>query len=490
MAMAAFDDPDGILDGTDPVPEDEPVAGPVAPSIHKVVLEPGEKVDDPWRPGDPLDLPTEGRPKSAGPRELGSLLGGRTPEEIVAAFPKIPKWNHEPTHTDPPPPEDPVADRLDYLRYLARWCGPTAYAQAAYDQIKQIVDAWADNNPKSKKVPPAQLALLAKKRQTLDDCLERDRVQAGQPEGCHCLGTGGYDGQLVITLWSDTDPPVLVYSEGLNGPMTWSRTCSFCPEGKAHLAWAAVQRSAMHIRRQVKISRRILGIANIPERYKDLTLATYPDQVAAGKVQSWYLRVIGEIPTPASANLRRSLLIHGPNRRGKTGLAIGVQKLAIERDILAVFRPLRDLLADLKRAFGKDRDTSFDDVLDALRSAPLLIMDDLGAERLTRGDTWIAEVLYGLLDHRCNANLPTIITSNLGWSETDEARRRRSLDGGSLEDKAWKSSDYDPEELLRYVGERLWWRIDSMSNKLPLFGPVLGYDDVTTPVTPDPSDEL
>lgn len=486
MAMPAFDDPDGILAGTAPVPDDEPQH----PTIHRATLEPGERVDDPWRPGDPLLLPEEGRPRLNAPERALALFDGRTADEVARALTKVPAHRLEPV-TVPPPPEVTAEElRLERLRGLARWAGPTEYARKAYDHARRIVDEWPSNNPKAKKVPAPQLAQLERTRRTLDDCLERDRIQETRPEGCHCLGTGGYDGQVGIALWSSDDPPTLLYSEGMNGPLSWSRTCTACPEGRAHLAWIAEQKAQMEQRRQARISRRVLGSANIPHRFADLTLATYPDQVAAGKVQAWYLRTIGEIPTPSNVKQREGLLIHGPNRRGKTGLAIGVQKLALDRDILAVFRSLRDLLADLRRAFGRDRDTTFDEVLDALRAAPLLIIDDLGAERLSRGDSWVAEVLYGLLDHRCNARLPTILTSNLGWSESPEVRRRRALDGGTLEDRVWQASDYDPEELLDYVGERLWWRIDSMTNKLPLYGPVLGYDALPTTVPADPTDEL
>lgn len=490
MAMQAFDDPDDLLAGTEPVPEE------IRPTIHRAQLEPGEKVDTPWQPGDPLDLPTEGRPRSGRPPRAGDLFGGRTAEEVAAALPLVPLSNGQPKQIDPPPLADPEAERLDRLRYLARWVGPTTYAQQRYDAARLIVDDWPSNNPKSKRVPPAQLAHLAGCRATLDDCLERDALAATRSDECHCLGSGGYDGQVALIL---LDPetvgkPVwerrILYSEGLDGPMTWSRICAHCPEGRAHLEWVAEQREGLKMRHAALIQRRILGQASIPARFEHLTLATYPDQAAAGKAQSWYLRVLGEIPTPIGLNHRKSLLIHGPNRRGKTGLAIGIQKLALERGVPAVFRSLRDLLADLRRAFGADANTTFDDVLDALRSAPLLIVDDIGAERLTRGDSWVAEVLYGLLDHRCNANLPTIMTSNLGWTETDEVGRRRALAKQTLEGKAWKATDYDPEELLRYVGERLWWRIDSMTNKLPLFGPVLGYDTDPSPVYLDPSDEL
>ncbi|MCP4713101.1 MAG: ATP-binding protein, partial [Planctomycetes bacterium] len=58
-----------------------------------------------------------------------------------------------------------------------------------------------------------------------------------------------------------------------------------------------------------------------------------------------------------------------------------------------------------------------------IRNAPLLILDDLGIESPT---PWANEKLYQLLNHRYNARLPTIITTNLTL-ETLELRLRSRL---------------------------------------------------------------
>ncbi len=53
----------------------------------------------------------------------------------------------------------------------------------------------------------------------------------------------------------------------------------------------------------------------------------------------------------------------------------------------------------------------------AAREAPCLILDDLGAERITE---WVGEQLFCLLNYRYNSQLQTIITTNYSTTELAE----------------------------------------------------------------------
>ena len=57
-----------------------------------------------------------------------------------------------------------------------------------------------------------------------------------------------------------------------------------------------------------------------------------------------------------------------------------------------------------------------------MRNAPVLILDDLGTQN---GTPWAQEKLFQILNHRYNAQLPTVVTTNLSIDRLDERLRMR-----------------------------------------------------------------
>ena len=68
---------------------------------------------------------------------------------------------------------------------------------------------------------------------------------------------------------------------------------------------------------------------------------------------------------------------------------------------------------------------SYDDLFEQTRNAPLLILDDLGAENPTQ---WAQEKLYQIINHRYNAALPTVITCNVELERIEPRVRSRLVD--------------------------------------------------------------
>jgi DNA replication protein DnaC len=68
---------------------------------------------------------------------------------------------------------------------------------------------------------------------------------------------------------------------------------------------------------------------------------------------------------------------------------------------------------------------SYDRRFDEIRTAPLLILDDLGTQSMT---PWVKEKLYQLFNHRYNAQLPTVITTSDLLDDMDDRIRSRMLD--------------------------------------------------------------
>lgn len=173
-----------------------------------------------------------------------------------------------------------------------------------------------------------------------------------------------------------------------------------------------------------------------PYRYRDAT-ATEP------AVTAWADR--------AAANPRDAgfLLLTGPFGTGKTHQAYGALRRIAEAgparyEVIATTAP--DMYA-LLRPGGSDRGGEAE--LKRLTRVPLLLLDDLGTEKISE---WTEEATYRLLNERYNECRPLIITSNLPADSRDQ---RGVKQGPDLGDK---------------LGERITSRLRQMTTLVALDG--------------------
>ena len=124
---------------------------------------------------------------------------------------------------------------------------------------------------------------------------------------------------------------------------------------------------------------------------------------------------------------------------GKTHLAAAIANARLGRGEPALFVVVPDLLDYLRATFAPGSPTSFDERFQVLRQAPLLILDDLGAQSST---SWAQEKLYQLLNHRYNTQLPTVITSNHRLEDMEPRLRSRLVDPALVTMYTFLAPDY------------------------------------------------
>ena len=105
-----------------------------------------------------------------------------------------------------------------------------------------------------------------------------------------------------------------------------------------------------------------------------------------------------------------SLLLAGPSGIGKTHLAAAILNACADKGIGGLYCDTAKLLAELRSTYDKDSGTQETNILGRLSNADLLVLDDLGAENLTR---WGQNMLHAVLNARYNQELPTICTTRL-----------------------------------------------------------------------------
>ena len=120
------------------------------------------------------------------------------------------------------------------------------------------------------------------------------------------------------------------------------------------------------------------------------------------------------------------LVFMGGYGSGKTHLAAAIANYRARLGDPPLFVMVPDLLDHLRATFSPNSNVAFDRRFDEIRTASLLILDDLGTQSMT---PWVKEKLYQLFNYRYNAELPTVITTSDSLDEMDPRIRSRLLDG-------------------------------------------------------------
>jgi len=148
------------------------------------------------------------------------------------------------------------------------------------------------------------------------------------------------------------------------------------------------------------------GLGLSPERQKNLQRAYDVAFQYAENPQGW-------------------ILFKGGFGAGKTHLAAAIANYRLQIGQPALFIVVPDLLDYLRATYSPNSAVTYDERFEALRGAPLLLLDDLGAHSAT---PWAQEKLFQLLNFRYNAQLPTVITTNQELEEIDLRLRSRLAD--------------------------------------------------------------
>jgi DNA replication protein DnaC len=128
-----------------------------------------------------------------------------------------------------------------------------------------------------------------------------------------------------------------------------------------------------------------------------------------------------ELKGDAKTNLRRMvhnaknfaqhprgfIIFTGEYGCGKTHLAAAIANEITNRGEHVSFVVVPDLLDHLRATFAPGSAVSYDQRFEETRTAPYLVLDDLGTESAT---PWAREKVFQIIDYRYVAKLPTIIT--------------------------------------------------------------------------------
>lgn len=113
-------------------------------------------------------------------------------------------------------------------------------------------------------------------------------------------------------------------------------------------------------------------------------------------------------------NKPKGLKLFGNYGSGKTHLCAAIIHRLAQNKVRTVFMVVPELLRTIRQSFNQDNDDSSRRIVNKAETTPLLILDDLGAEKTS---DWVREQLYIIINRRYENMLPTIVTTNCTTEE-------------------------------------------------------------------------
>lgn len=195
----------------------------------------------------------------------------------------------------------------------------------------------------------------------------------------------------------------------------------------------------------------LLDALRIPPRYRACTLANFESGSSRELRAAWEKAATfasGFPHTGVSAGL--GLLFTGANGIGKTHLAAAVlRELAESKGVRGQFWDFHELMREIRSSYNPDVRMTESDVLDPIIETGVLVLDDLGAWKMT---DWMNDTLFHILNQRYVHQRPSIITTNFEDRDASEIRRMDATGADSL----------DREYLVERIGNRLRSRLMEM----------------------------
>lgn len=173
-----------------------------------------------------------------------------------------------------------------------------------------------------------------------------------------------------------------------------------------------------------------LANAGLPTSYQGLTFDTWqalPEALKEGKRLAFHAAMLfvagaGHYVSIAQAYklskrqwkgadvLRNSLVLQGPVGTGKTGLAAAIINALLGQMQPVLYVRVQDFIMSVQARYGAgDEKPTADDVIDELRKAPVVVLDEFNL--VTKSDNR-EEIMEKVVRYRHGQSLPTIITCN------------------------------------------------------------------------------
>jgi DNA replication protein DnaC len=173
------------------------------------------------------------------------------------------------------------------------------------------------------------------------------------------------------------------------------------------------------------IRQRLYSLSNL-EQLSHLTFENFKPrgQFGLNPLQASSLEIAYNHAQRFAQTLEGWLVLEGKYGCGKTHLAAAIANFAVSLGVPTLFLTVPDLLDSLRFAF-QSPEITFEDRLEEVRTAGLLVLDDFGTQNAT---SWAQEKLFQIVNYRYINQLPMVVTTNLPLDQIEGRIRSRLED--------------------------------------------------------------
>lgn len=173
--------------------------------------------------------------------------------------------------------------------------------------------------------------------------------------------------------------------------------------------------------RQQRI-RKVFDLAELGPRFSECTFEAW--ETRPGSEKAFLAAKTYADDFNARQKQGQGLFFFGRPGNGKTHLAAAIANRVMPEKT-CVFRSVPALLKRLQQANKPGSKTDEAELMQALRDADLLVLDDIGAEKWT---DWTESTLYFIVDERYRWKKPLVATTNCDLEELERRVHERTLD--------------------------------------------------------------
>lgn len=202
----------------------------------------------------------------------------------------------------------------------------------------------------------------------------------------------------------------------LFGKKRWVQPICKCEQDVKKAEWQRIIKA-----KEENEIRSLFSISNVGEKYLNASFENFnvrPGAENAFKVAKHYAEHFEEFGS-------ESIMLWGDVGNGKTHLAAAIHNYLIAQGKTVVFISMPELLSKIRATFNRDNNESEQQIMKALMICDLLIIDDLGAEKIS---DWVLDTIFQIIDGRGRRERPILATSNLNPKDLPNRIEKRIPD--------------------------------------------------------------
>lgn len=156
------------------------------------------------------------------------------------------------------------------------------------------------------------------------------------------------------------------------------------------------------------------AISSLGERFEESQFESFQPRGGSEKAFKLSRQYAESFPTYGGD----ALMLWGDPGNGKSHLAAAVAQTVQGKGHTVVFQTMPELLERIRQTFHQSKSKETErDIMIALLSCDLLLLDDVGAEKVS---DWVQDILFRIVDGRYRQKKPIFCTSNLKPSELQQ----------------------------------------------------------------------